>query len=93
MCVTGLAGTATHTGGGAGYFVTGCTNMNIGAFTEHAPNGNGTTFALVWFGGKTRSPAAVTCLHLGGGKLRTFTIWRVALTVCPLPPWQQAQPH
>jgi hypothetical protein len=35
----------------------------------------------------------VTCLHLGGGKLRTFTIWRVALTVCPLPPWQQAQPH
>ena len=43
-------------------------------FAEHAPNGNGTTFALVWFGGKTRNPAALTGLHWDGRKLRTFTI-------------------
>jgi hypothetical protein len=67
----------------AGYFITGRTNMNTGPPAEHAPNGNGMTFALVWFGGKIRNPAAVTGLHWDAGRLRTFTIWSSAVTVCP----------
>lgn len=46
------------------YFVTGATRMNTGPFwLEQAPNGNGTIFALVWFGGSTANPAAVVGLH------------------------------
>jgi hypothetical protein len=48
-----VAGAATHAGAGwAGYFVTGRTNMYTGPFAEHAPNGNGTTFAPVDAGGQ-----------------------------------------
>jgi len=57
--------------------------MYTAPFAEHAPNGNGTTFALVWFGGKMRNPAAVTGLHWDGRKLRTFTIWNSAVAVSP----------
>ena len=67
-CVTDQAGPATRADSSwAGYFVTGPTLRNTGPRAEHARKGNGTIFALVWLGGKSRSPAAVTGLHSDAG--------------------------
>jgi hypothetical protein len=59
------------------------TNRQVGPLREHAPNGNGITFAAAWFGGKILRPAAVTGLQLDDGKLPASTIRASAVAVPP----------
>src|SRR5262245_53931860 len=52
--------------------------------SEHVENGNGTVLALVWFGGNTRRPAALTGRRTDLGKSPVSTIPRTAVAVFPL---------
>ena len=73
-----------HSGDVARYFCTGVTLRYRGPVLEQAVNGNGTRVDWVWFGGYTRSPAAVTGPHLDGGKSPGWTMPTWAKAVAPL---------
>ena len=68
-----------------GYLVTAPTLSEAGPCArEHALNGNGTSFARCWFGGKTLNPAAVTGWQADGEKTPVSTIPSLAVAVLPL---------
>ena len=55
-----------------------------GPALPQAAKGNGTRLDWAWFGGYTRSPAAVTGPHWAGGNIPPWTMPSRAVAVAPL---------